>query len=251
MDKPIRVVVAGSGDEKDLMISPGATVGEIVEEAGLNGYQLARKGQEPLAPETDLYKEAADSETFYATPSKVAVGGGGSASLYEFFNLLKKKVVSWINRIKVRFSELRLCLPIFKPKRARLIRLKRRCTVGRTKAKRRAICKWRRVKLAGCSKGIPYWQSNGWVKTKKGYTGYYKTDFGKWWGLVQENYRGNYSFYILDPPDEVTNSEHGPCFFYLGDRAHFIHFSKKPKDVSSGILAIEKVICESFSSEEA
>lgn len=254
MEKQIKIVVAGSGDEKDLMISPGATVGETVEEAGLNSYQLARKGQEPLAPDTDLYKEAADSETFYATPSKVAVGGGGSASLSNFFNLLKIKVTPLISRIKGWLEKLRDRSIVFKQKRIRVIKtrsFRTRAKTGRVKVRARALRKGKGARLVGADKGIPYWQENGWVKTKKGYKGNYKTNYGKWRGFIQDNYKSNYSFYILDPPAEVKRSAHGPCFFYLGDGIHFVHFSKKPRDASSGIMTIEKVICESFSGKGA
>jgi hypothetical protein len=80
MEKMVSVVIAASGEIKDIALSPGATVREILKEAGLNGYQLSRKGGEPLAPDTDLYAEATDSEKLYATPEDVSVGVGGSAS---------------------------------------------------------------------------------------------------------------------------------------------------------------------------
>ncbi len=80
MEKQVSIVVAASGEIKDIALSPGATVREVLNEAGLHGYQLSRKGGELLEPDTDLFEEATDSEKLYATPQDVSVGEGGSAS---------------------------------------------------------------------------------------------------------------------------------------------------------------------------
>ena len=76
MEKQISIVVAASGEIKDIALSEGATVKEVLQEASLQGYQLSRKGGEVLAPDTDLYSEAMDSEKLYATPEDVSVGVG-------------------------------------------------------------------------------------------------------------------------------------------------------------------------------
>ncbi len=78
MEKQISIVVAASGEIKDIGISEGATVGEVMKEANLVGYQLTRKGGELLTPETNIFSMAMDSEKFYATPEDVSVGGGDS-----------------------------------------------------------------------------------------------------------------------------------------------------------------------------
>ncbi len=79
MEKQISIVVAASGDIKDIALSPGASVSEVLAEADLQGYQLSRKGGELLAPDADLYAVAMDSEKLYATPEDVSVGVVGSA----------------------------------------------------------------------------------------------------------------------------------------------------------------------------
>ncbi|MCX5698675.1 MAG: hypothetical protein NTX01_03130 [Candidatus Omnitrophica bacterium] len=251
MEKPIRIVVGGSGVEKDLMISPGATVAEVTEEAGLRGYQLARKGEkEPLAPETDLFKEAADSETFYASPSKVEVGGGGSASLYHSFDLLKTKAIYLLDRIKRWFQRIRNRSPVFKKKRVVVIRtriFRQKKEISRAGIKVKVIYKETTSRLVVKGKKPLYWQKSGWLKRGRDYyEGFYKTYFGKWRGSIRENYKGNYSFYISDPPDEVLDGEHGVCFFFLNDTLYFVHFKHEPNDISSGIMAVEKVISNSF-----
>lgn len=249
-EKAIRIVVGGSGVEKDLMISPGATAAEVVEEAGLGDYQIARKGEkEPLAPETDLYKEAAENETFYASPSKVKVGGGGSASLHRYLDSLKAKTVPIFDRVRNWFQAARYRLPFFKGKRVVVIRtriFRQKKEVSRAGVKVKIIRKETKTRLVIRGGKPLYWQKNGWLKRGSYYEGFYKTGFGKWRGSIRENYKNNYTFYILDPPDEVIDGKHGPCFFFLNDELYFIHFKHEPIDISSGIMAVEKVISDSF-----
>ena len=74
MEKQISIVVAASGEIRDIALSEGATALEVLNEVGLQGYQLSRKGGDVLAPGTDLYLEAMDKEKLYATPEDVSVG---------------------------------------------------------------------------------------------------------------------------------------------------------------------------------
>jgi hypothetical protein len=250
-EKQITIVVAASGDSKDVMISPGATVREVLEEASLPGYQLSRKGGEPFTPNTDLSEEAAEGEKFYATPSNVSVGGGGSTPLLRLLNLLKDKIDTVIARIRQIFKKrARCCTAPVVQKRARVIRtrsFKIKTKRARLAVKAKTITRGINVQVVGTDKDRPYWQENGWVKMRDGYQGYYKTDYGKWRGFIQENYKGNYAYFIIDPPKEVMQSAHGPCFFELGDEIHTVHFNKAPKDISSGIVTIEKTISQAFS----
>ena len=253
-EKQVTIVVAASGDSKDVMLSPGATVREVLEESSLPGYQLSRKGGEPFAPNTDLSEEAADGEKFYATPSNVSVGGGGSTPLFRVLNSLKTKIDYLVNRIRQIFKKrVRCCLPPSKQKRVRIIRtrsFKAKVKRGRVTVKPRVTRNGKAAQIIGMDKDYPYWKENGWVKVKNGYQGYYKTDYGRWRGFVQENYKGNYSFFIIDPPEEVMKSTHGPCFFDLGDEIHTVHFNEAPKDMSSGIVVVEKTISQAFSKKE-
>lgn len=76
MEKSISIVVAGSDIIKDMVIAPGSTVSQILENAELQDYKLAKKGGEPLAPETDLFQESTNFEKFYASPGNITVGAG-------------------------------------------------------------------------------------------------------------------------------------------------------------------------------
>jgi hypothetical protein len=79
MEKQVSIVVAASGEIKDIALSEGATVSDVLSEIGLVGYQLSRKGGELMESAVDLFSEATDLEKFYATPEDVSVGWRGSA----------------------------------------------------------------------------------------------------------------------------------------------------------------------------
>ena len=74
MEKQISIVVAGSDVIKDMVISPGSTVGEVLDNAGLQGYLLAKKGGEPLYSNADLFEESTNFEKLYASPENITVG---------------------------------------------------------------------------------------------------------------------------------------------------------------------------------
>lgn len=79
MEKQISIVVAASGEIKDIALTEGATIRDVLNEVQLQGYQLSKKGGEVLDPNADLYAEAADREKLYATPEDVSVGVGVGA----------------------------------------------------------------------------------------------------------------------------------------------------------------------------
>ena len=74
MSKQISIVVAGSEKILDISITPGSTVSQVLESAGLNNYLLAKKGGEPLEAGTDLFENSTQFEKFYASPSDITVG---------------------------------------------------------------------------------------------------------------------------------------------------------------------------------
>lgn len=246
MEKQVSIVVAASGEVKDVALSPGATVSEVLNEAGLQGYQLSRKGGEPLSPDTDLYEEANESEKLYATPQDVSVGDGGSASFSRFpgfmkitSNLIKHKSLydpynseelKYFRIKKVRVTGSRY----FKPLNHSITTL--------SKVRRRP----EKAKIMETSREYPYWQEQGWIKFGGEYRGHYKTSHGRWRGLIRENFTGDYSFYIFNPPGIMRDSVHWDCLQHKGNGRYWIHFSNKPRDVSSGIIAVEKLITNSF-----
>jgi hypothetical protein len=216
--KNISVVVAGSGEIRDLEIAPGVTVKEALNEAGLQGYQLSRKGNDkPLEPGTNLYDLVDNKEKLYATPEDVTVGSSTAAPsgakllrTYPYVDphdfSVRKVVLKGIRR--------------FEPQKDVLV-------VGRDQE-------------------LPYWQQNGWLKRGNTYQGYYRTSYGNWEGLIEEEYVNSYSFFIYNPPNKLKFSRHWDCFAYKGDGKYSIHFSEKPEDISSGIIVVERLISEAF-----
>ncbi|MEE9615047.1 MAG: hypothetical protein V3W31_08915 [Thermodesulfobacteriota bacterium] len=101
MEKQISIVVAASGEIKDIALTEGATVRDVLNEANLQGYQLSRKGGEVLDPNTDIYSEAMDSEKLYATPEDVSVGeeaGASPPALSTDLETIKRKVRGFLSR---------------------------------------------------------------------------------------------------------------------------------------------------------
>ena len=74
MEKQISVVIAASGEIKDMALAEGTTIAKLLDEMGLDGYQISRQGGEVLGLTTDIYAEALDREKLYATPIDVSVG---------------------------------------------------------------------------------------------------------------------------------------------------------------------------------
>jgi hypothetical protein len=75
MKKNVALVVAGSGEIRDLTISPGTKVGELMTSTGLQGYLASRGPDQPfLRPEDDLYEAVTEGAKLYAsTPAEAGV----------------------------------------------------------------------------------------------------------------------------------------------------------------------------------
>lgn len=93
---------------------------------------------------------------------------------------------------------------------------------------------------------MPYWQERGWRQEGRTYYGTYKTAHGSFIGRIEQVRPGNFRLYIFDPPQAVRKHAHWTCFQSQGDKSYRIHMSQMPDDVSSGILAIERLLSEAF-----
>ncbi|MEE9615046.1 MAG: hypothetical protein V3W31_08910 [Thermodesulfobacteriota bacterium] len=109
----------------------------------------------------------------------------------------------------------------------------------------------KRLAIIGSDKECPYWKESGWKESVDAYRGHFITDYGRWRGVIHKSFFGNYAFYIFDPPEALRNSDHWPCFTNKGKGKYSIHFSKKPDDISSGIMIVEQLISESFNKERS
>lgn len=248
MEKQISIVVAASGEIKDIAISPGATVREILDEAGLQGYQLSKKGGEPLDPDTDIFDATTDSEKLDATPEDVSVGSGGSASASKP-SFLKNAIINFIRVVcpRLLYKYEKWCYAGVKRVRiigVRSFKLSHRSKKAQFRRKRKY--KRKQTKIVRKNREYPYWKENGWQKRQDTYRGYYKTSYGMWRGMVKENYKSRYSFYIFYPPEALRDHKHWQCFSYKGNGKHAIHFSRKPRDISSGIITVEQLLREAI-----
>jgi hypothetical protein len=91
-----------------------------------------------------------------------------------------------------------------------------------------------------------YWQERGWIRQGDTYVGSYQTPFGAFRGTIDDNGYGQARFYLLDVPRVLRGSPHWRCFQPRGDRGFHVHMGIRPADMSSGILAIERLLTEAF-----
>jgi hypothetical protein len=93
-----------------------------------------------------------------------------------------------------------------------------------------------------------YLQEQGWLLTnghsRPVWEGYYRSRYGSFKGRIELSLPPKY--YIYNPP-EPLRYHHWSCFTQASSSGwHSIHFSTVPKDASSGVLAIERLINDAF-----
>jgi hypothetical protein len=72
--KRLSVVVAGSGQIRDVQIQPGTSVGDVLQQLQLNDYLLSKGPNEPFLANADtLYDKVNDGEKVFAS-TKAEVG---------------------------------------------------------------------------------------------------------------------------------------------------------------------------------
>jgi len=95
---------------------------------------------------------------------------------------------------------------------------------------------------------IPYWQERGWTRQNNIYHGNYQTRYAAFVGQVVQRPGGRVDCYLYMPSREIQRCSHWPCFQHQGNDWYFVHMARRPKDVGSGILAIERLITEAYES---
>lgn len=95
---------------------------------------------------------------------------------------------------------------------------------------------------------VPYWRERGWTLAGGAYAGSYQTRHGSFAGRVEDRGFGIFRFYITDPPQALRRSAHWACFQPRGAKGFKVHMARRPRDVSSGIIAIERLLTEAFES---
>ena len=93
---------------------------------------------------------------------------------------------------------------------------------------------------------IPYWQERGWTRVGNVYTGNYQTPYGAFQGWIEQDRSGRINFYIYNPSNNIRSHSHWTCFQHRNNDWFLIHMGREPKDVSSGIMTIERLIKEAY-----
>lgn len=97
---------------------------------------------------------------------------------------------------------------------------------------------------------IPYWQEKGWTHQGNVYNGRYQTRYAAFVGRIEERRGGHLDFFIYNPSDPVRRHSHWVCFQHRGNDWYLVHMGKQPRDVSSGIITIERLITEAYEGEQ-
>jgi len=93
---------------------------------------------------------------------------------------------------------------------------------------------------------IPYWLERGWQRSGNAYDGRYQSPHVAFVGHVVEHGRNHIDFYLYAPSPEIQRHSHWACFQDRGEGWYQVHMSRRPADVSSGIITIERLITEAY-----
>jgi hypothetical protein len=93
-----------------------------------------------------------------------------------------------------------------------------------------------------------YLSERGWTKTgiypNQEWRGWYRSRYGSWRGRLVPS-TSKPSFYIHKPPEALKRKHpHSACFSSQGDGWYSVHFKRVPKDLDSGVMAIEQILGE-------
>lgn len=93
---------------------------------------------------------------------------------------------------------------------------------------------------------IPYWQERGWTRQGNIYTGSYQSPYGAFWGQIEQHRGGQIDFLLYNPSEQIQRHSHWVCFQHRGNDWYLVHMAKAPRDVSSGIIIVERLITEAY-----
>jgi hypothetical protein len=93
---------------------------------------------------------------------------------------------------------------------------------------------------------MPYWQERGWQQKGNTYTGTYQTRYASFWGEIVQHSGDDIDYYLYQPSAEIRACSHWACFQHRGKDWYLVHMGRRPKDVSSGILTVERLITEAY-----
>ena len=116
--------------------------------------------------------------------------------------------------------------------------------MSREKSSRAVRGRWPSISVE--RREIPYWRERGWAHHGRAYTGVYQTRQAAFQGRIEEGWSDHLTFYLHRPSEEIRSCSHWPCFVPQPGGWYLVHMARRPKDVSSGILTIERLITEAY-----
>jgi hypothetical protein len=73
--KNVYIAIAGSGQPpREVMLAPGATPLDVLEQINLNGYRLQKPGGRIFSFEDDVFSAVDNYQKLYASPDDVEIG---------------------------------------------------------------------------------------------------------------------------------------------------------------------------------
>jgi len=201
-----------SGKLVDRTVAPGTTAADLLRDIGLpNGLLSKNRDGEFLANADTVYDKITDGQKLFAsTPASVG------SSFFE--DLINKAVEKFEGKY---------------PRRPAEAIVLRGGAIGRQAP-------------VVARQEIPYWRERGWKRTVWTYKGNYVTPYGAFTGWISQPSITDIQFYIQHPPACVFDSSHAGCFQPRGKDWFFVHMYRRPKDVSSGIVTIERLLADCF-----
>jgi hypothetical protein len=96
---------------------------------------------------------------------------------------------------------------------------------------------------------IPYWQERGWTaQGNNQLAGNYQTPYAAFQGWIEQERSGYIHFFLYQPSEQIKQHSHWTCFQHRGNNWYLVHMGRQPKDISSGIITIERLITEAYES---
>lgn len=93
---------------------------------------------------------------------------------------------------------------------------------------------------------MPYWQERNWTRKGNVYTGNYQTPYSAFQGWIEEDQSGHINFFLYQPTPQIQRHSHWACFQRRNEGWYLVHMGRAAKDVSSGIMTIERLITEAY-----
>jgi len=235
MSKRIVVIPSTGGALSDLTIEPGTTPRDVKTQLGLSPeYVLTRgKGSEPIPDDANLYESINDGSKLYSSTD--VQWGSIAVSLSRLVNLLRYSIAPPVSgdnpRSRIPSVQVQPVQPaVTYPPQPQVPRSSRR----------------RRPAIRVQRNPIPYWEERGWKRAGSKFEGLFQTRFGRWLGRVTVSPSGRLEVFIHNPPAALHRHPHWPCFHARATGWYFIHPTTPVRDVSAGILSVEKTIEEAY-----